>query len=214
MIRIPTKGSTLLSLVATYPSLVETIEKAIRRHAISLDALPPLSTNPPRDTSSPLFSHFPKFLSPIAFDYEGARARYPLGMDADPWVENYYVVPADSRPSPPGLSSSLWPARPRTYFKTIPAIPATQDHAETPEQRLSRGSVTGHDLRKDLKTIVYLRNKFHYVEYAVEPPLAEWVYDRVPKQSLPLAIALLVRSFLPSFLLLPSLLSSPQLTWE
>lgn len=213
MIRIPTKGATLLSLVTTYPSLVGTIEKTIRRHAISLDALPPLSTNP-RQSSSPLFSHFPKFLSPIAFDYQGARARYPLGLDVDPWVEDYYVVPADFPPSAPGLASSVWPARPREHYKIIPAVEPTPDQPGLPEQRLSRGYVTGHGLRKDLKTTVGVVLKDHMIpgipvvlfQYAaekVEAPLAEWAYDRLPQQSLPLAIALLVR---PPSLSLPSLL--------
>lgn len=160
------QGTTLLGLLNLYPFLVTHVRNEILRHEISIDLLKPADS---ADPSRPLYSsHRPSFLSPIAFDYENAD-RFTIDLGPTPWVEGCYS--ADPPPcSPPSeFAESVWPLKPKHYY------------------------VGEGDKRKDLGCVTgdVLGNVLDELSTIPSGELAEWTRDRVPKGSLPVAIALL-----------------------
>lgn len=151
-----------------------------RRHRISLDLLEPLNSDA-KDPHRPIYSHRPSFLSPIAFDYVGAKARYPLGLGPHPFVENCYFS-GPIPPSDPYISESPWPAPQKEYTTTVDG------------KVISLGRVTGMPLER-----------MNY-ESKID---REWYKSREVKGTLPVAIALLVSSDLSSFCSSPWLIFGP-----
>lgn len=158
-----------MSLAAKYPTIVLEIKRAILEHKINLDLLKPLNDDA-TDSSRPLFTSRPSFLSPIAFDYQNCRERYLIPLGLHPWVELCYYsgIPAVAEDS--YISSSPWPAKQKTYFQF----------------GVERGStVTGNTIQFDERNLP-VEEKDHGIE---------WTKDRIVKGSLPLAIAFLVSCF-------------------
>ena len=108
LLRQPSKGATLLSLTTLYPSIVPILRAAVLAHKPALERLP----TTPRDTSRPIYSTRPSFLSPLSFDYQSAVARYPLGLGPRPWVEGCYDVPVEDKGD---VALSVWPLEPVEY---------------------------------------------------------------------------------------------------
>lgn len=158
------QGATLLSLVTQHPFLVSHIRTEILRHRISLDLL---SSDSAADPFRPLYtSHRLSFLSPLGFDYENALERFIIPLGPHPWVEGCYAAdpPPSSSESP--FAESVWPLDPKHYF------------VGEGDRRKDVGFVTGKTLSE--------------AQQDPSDEMAAWTKERDVKESLPVAIALLV----------------------
>ncbi|KAK4704431.1 hypothetical protein P7C70_g1774, partial [Phenoliferia sp. Uapishka_3] len=111
MLRMPSKGATLLALAIRYPFLVSHIRTTLLSHRISLALLQPT----PADPSRPIFNPFPSFVSPIAFDYMNVADRYPLGLGPNPWVEDCYEISRKEDEGGKRFAQSVWPLKEVNY---------------------------------------------------------------------------------------------------
>lgn len=135
-----------------------------------MDQLKPLNDDA-TDSSRPLFTSRPSFLSPIAFDYQNCKERYLIPLGPHPWVELCYYSGLRPVAEDPYISSSPWPAKQTEYFS----------------EGVSRGSVTGESIQ-----LTTPNAPIDERDYGID-----WTKDRNVKGSLPLAIALLVSCFPP-----------------
>lgn len=158
--------------MALYPYLKSYIRDEVLAHRIHLKNLPPSTS---QDAYRPTFSNLrPNFLSPLAFDYANAKLRFPSSLGPNPWVELGYSPTSSSRSVDPNLSTSIWPMETKEFIRKVG------------DEEVRLGKVTGR---------IPQRSKYTFTEgrWGVVPPESnEWIYERIPDHSLPVAIALLV----------------------
>ncbi|KAM0749920.1 hypothetical protein T439DRAFT_326809 [Meredithblackwellia eburnea MCA 4105] len=182
MVRMPSKGATLLSLCTQFSTLVPHLEAFILSHRISSTVVPP---NPPSNQSPDSHLLDPIFLSPLAFDYQHAEKQFFSNLGPNPFEgreEKWYVngrrdiAPHELAQGRDKIALSVWPMRPPRY---------TGKDAEGRDVDL--GSVDEYYAEERQGKLASLKMMMNGRRCA-----RTWAWDRThAKATLPVAVALL-----------------------